>query len=38
LVAAFGYGPAFAMVATLLGIAIPMFLGIVREEPQPALS
>lgn len=35
LVAALGYGPAFALVAALLICSIPMFLWIVREEPQP---
>jgi MFS family permease len=35
LVAALGYGPAFALVAALLIGSIPMFLSIVREEPQP---
>jgi MFS family permease len=35
LVAALGYGPAFALVAALLLGSIPMFLSIVREEPQP---
>ncbi len=34
LVASFGYGPAFAIVATLLCVSIPLFLRTVREEPQ----
>ena len=34
LVASFGYGPAFAIVATLLCASIPLFLITVREEPQ----
>ena len=34
LVASFGYGPAFAIVATLLCASIPLFLKTVREEPQ----
>ena len=34
LVASFGYGPAFAIVATLLCASIPLFLSTVREEPQ----
>ena len=38
LVASFGYGPAFAIVATLLCVSIPLFLGVVRDEPQPTTS
>ena len=38
LVASFGYGPAFAIVATLLCVSIPLFLSVVREEPQAAIS
>ena len=34
LVASLGYGPAFAIVATMLIASIPLFLMIVREEPQ----
>lgn len=38
LVASFGYGPAFAMVATLLCVSVPLFLHVVRKEPSPTLS
>ncbi len=34
LVASLGYGPAFAIVATILIASIPLFLMTVREEPQ----
>ena len=34
LVASLGYGPAFAIVATVLIASIPLFLMAVREEPQ----
>jgi hypothetical protein len=33
-VASSGYGPAFAIVATLLCASIPLFLTTVREESQ----